>query len=81
LESSTQVSPPHAGHDEAPISKHASQSRHNARRRSGKCSASVVLRVWREVTRTLSDLIRTPGRIAKRMPPVRNDGNDAMAGV
>lgn len=57
LERSTQVSPPHAGHDETPISKHASQSRHNARRRSGRCSDGAVLRVWRMWTRALSDLI------------------------
>src|SRR5262249_1392968 len=57
LERSTQVSPPHAGHDEAPISKHASQSRHNARRRNGKCSDSAVLRVWRMWTRATSPLI------------------------
>src|SRR5262245_19494681 len=56
LERRTQVSPPHAGHDEVPISKHASQSRHNARRRSGKCD-SAVPRVWRMLTRWLSALI------------------------
>jgi len=45
FERRTQVSPPHAGHDEVPISKHASQS---TRRQAanGKCD-SAVLRVWR----------------------------------
>src|SRR2546427_41564 len=56
-----------AGHDEVPISKHASQSRHNARRRSGKCD-SAVPRVWRMWTRVLSALIERTGRVAIRMP-------------
>src|SRR2546426_3599432 len=61
LDRRTQVAPPHAGHDVAPMSKHASQSRHNARRRRGRCSDSAVLRVWR-MTRTLSDLIKLSRR-------------------
>src|SRR5438309_10831563 len=64
LDRRTQVAPPHAGHDVAPMSKHASQSRHNARRRRGRCSDSAVLRVWR-MTRALSDLIKLSRRSGK----------------
>src|SRR5438876_10560243 len=61
LDRRTQVAPPHAGHDGAPMSKHATQSRRNARRRRGRCSDSAVLRVWR-MTRALADLIKLSRR-------------------
>src|SRR2546425_5321863 len=54
-ESEVQVLLPQAGHDDTPISKHSSQSRHIARRRRGTCTRGMSLR-----TRPIIDL-RPPG--------------------